>query len=229
MQKYRNRYIYCMHLSYTLIYIYLFTSPLIPHRIPPIAFPHSPIIQYQIFDHKKQEPRVNTYTPVLLPSFPEPLMISPLSPFAAPIYHYGFVLRPRLPSTTAALSSVRGSHLPLRLCPPSASSICLCGFVLRPCLPSVSAALSSIRVFHLPLRPHLTSASPVFPTYIRAHTHTSTCIRVHPTHQVLSRSTIRENNMILSGFSLPSRLSRRILAASRLISNRRLLREVSFG
>ena len=209
------------------IFIYLTAHPPSHSHIP--TFPHSHIIQYQIFNHKKQEPRVNTYTPVLLPSFPEPLMISPLSPFAAPIYHYGFVLRPRLPSTTAALSSVRGSHLPLRLCPPSVSSICLCGSVLRPRLPSASAAPSSVRVFHLPLRPHLTSASNVFPTYIRAHTHTSTCIRVYPTHQVLSRSTIRENNMILSGFSLPSRLSRRILAASRLISNRRLLREVSFG
>ena len=135
-----------MHLSYTLIYIYLFTSPLIPHRIPPIAFPHSPIIQYQIFDHKKQEPRVNTYTPVLLPSFPEPLMISPLSPFAAPIYHYGFVLRPRLPSTTAALSSVRGSHLPLRLCPPSASSICLCVPISRPHLPYFLRTYAHIRI-----------------------------------------------------------------------------------
>ncbi len=171
MQKYRNRYIYCMHLSYTLIYIYLFTSPLIP-----IAFPHSPIIQYQIFDHKKQEPRVNTYTPVPLPSFPEPLMILPLSPFAAPIYRCGFVLHPRLPSAAAALSSIRVFHLPLRLCPPSASSICRYGSVLRPRLPSVSAAPSSVRVFHLPLRPHLTSASPAFPTYIRIHPHASAYI-----------------------------------------------------
>ena len=62
------------------------------------------------------------------------------------IYRCGSVLHPRLPSASAALSSVRVFHLSLRLCPPSASSICLCVPISRPHLPHFLRTYAHIRI-----------------------------------------------------------------------------------
>lgn len=107
-----------------------------------------------------------------------------------------------------------------------------CPFPMIPELPAISLLSSSVVPIYVRYsisgpQFHLQSAIPSPVRYSISIPHLLHMPR--PAHHVLSRSTIRENNIIRSGFSLPSRLSRRILAASRLISTRRLLREVSLG
>ena len=183
-------------------------SPIFHDSHPTAHIPRS-IIRFQLFCHrKKQEQRCQHAYPCPFLMIPELPAISLLFSSVAPNYVRYSISGPQFHLQSAIPFPVRSS-------------------ISYPLLHLRSAVPSPIRCSVSGQQSYLQSAIPSPVRYSISIPHLLHMPR--PAHHVLSRSTIRENNIIRSGFSLPSRLSRRILAASRLISTRRLLREVSLG